>query len=123
MDSPPSRPLPTETPTAGGNELDDLFDYDFDDPNDPFSENYVAPGSKGKSDKEATEKSKDGAGLGIDEEIEITKKPRVPRVKLDEHKLVFSCEGPCSLELTILKIIIGCGHTQVTKTSCGSFEV
>ncbi|KAM3084468.1 chromosome segregation in meiosis-related protein [Clarireedia jacksonii] len=94
MDSPPSRPLPAETPTAGGNELDDLFDYDFDDPNDPFSENYVAPGSKGKSVKESTEKSKDGAGLGIDEEIEITKKPRVPRVKLDEHKLLSAAGIP-----------------------------
>jgi len=78
-----SRPLPTEGPTAGGG--DDLFDYDVDDINDPFSENYVVPGSKERA-KEAASKSKSGAGLGIDEEIEITKKPRAPRVKLDEDR-------------------------------------
>lgn len=92
MDSPPSRPLPTETPNAGGDEfddLDDLFDYDAGGTNDPFSDNYVVPGSKNKGTaKESANNAKSGAGLGIDEEIEVTKKPRVPRVKLDEHKYV-----------------------------------
>ena len=83
MSSPATRPLPTEGPSAGGD--DDLFNYDVDDINDPFSENYVIPGSK-ETGKEAAGKSKSGAGLGIDEEIEITKKPRAPRVKLDEDR-------------------------------------
>jgi replication fork protection complex subunit Csm3/Swi3 len=82
-----SRPLPTEGPSAGGGD-DDLFNYDVDDINDPFSENYMVPGSKERA-KEAASKSKSGAGLGIDEEIEITKKPRAPRVKLDEDRYRF----------------------------------
>ncbi|TEY57564.1 hypothetical protein BOTCAL_0213g00070 [Botryotinia calthae] len=98
MDSPPPRPLPTETPNAGGNEfddLDDLFDYDAGDANDPFSDNYVVPGSKDKETTKNSERNpKSGAGLGIDEEIEVTKKPRVPRVKLDEHKLLSSAGIP-----------------------------
>jgi replication fork protection complex subunit Csm3/Swi3 len=80
-----SRPLPTEGPTAGGDELDDLFNYDVDDVNDPFSENYVVPGSKERA-KEAVSKSKADAGLGIDKEIEVARKPRAPRVKLDEDR-------------------------------------
>ncbi|KAF7862643.1 hypothetical protein EAF04_007516 [Stromatinia cepivora] len=98
MNSPASRPLPTETPNAGGNEfndLDDLFDYDAGDTNDPFSDNYVVPGSKDKEKaKDSASNTKSGAGLGIDEEIEVTKKPRVPRVKLDEHKLLSSAGIP-----------------------------
>ncbi|TGO62853.1 hypothetical protein BOTNAR_0108g00140 [Botryotinia narcissicola] len=98
MDSPPPRPLPTETPNAGGNEFDDLdnlFDYDAGDANDPFSDNYVVPGSKGKEPTKTSEtNTKSGAGLGIDEEIQVTKKPRVPRVKLDEHKLLSSAGIP-----------------------------
>ncbi|ESZ95167.1 hypothetical protein SBOR_4467 [Sclerotinia borealis F-4128] len=98
MDSPPSRALPTETPNAGGNEfddLDDLFDYDAGDTNDPFSENYVVPESKNQETaKGSASNAKSGAGLGIDEEVEVTKKPRVPRVKLDEHKLLSSAGIP-----------------------------
>ncbi|TVY46376.1 Chromosome segregation in meiosis protein [Lachnellula occidentalis] len=85
-----SRPLPTEGPSAGGDEFDDLFDYDGDI-NDPFSENYVVPQSKdttNNTSKELGSKGKSAAGLGIDEEIEVTRKPRAPRVKLDEHRLL-----------------------------------
>lgn len=84
-----NQPLPTGGPTAGGDELDDLFDYDGG-LDDPFSENYVVPGQKkdttDKAPKNTGSKEKGGAGLGIDEEIEVTRKPRAPRVKLDEHK-------------------------------------
>ncbi|QSZ37009.1 hypothetical protein DSL72_009101 [Monilinia vaccinii-corymbosi] len=103
MNSPPTRPLPTETPNAGGNEFDefddlgDLLDYDAGDipMNDPFSEHYVVPGSRDKEAvKDSASNSKNGAGLGIDEEIEVSKKPRVPRVKLDEHRLLSSAGIP-----------------------------
>jgi replication fork protection complex subunit Csm3/Swi3 len=80
-----SRPLPTDGPTAGGDELDDLFDYDVDDINDPFSENYVVPGSKERAKEEAA-KAKADADLGIDKKLEITRQPRAPRVKLDEDR-------------------------------------
>jgi replication fork protection complex subunit Csm3/Swi3 len=80
-----SRPLPTEGPTAGGDELDDLFNYDVDDINDPFSENYIVPGSK-ETTKEAAAKAKANADLGIDQKLEITRQPRAPRVKLDEDR-------------------------------------
>jgi replication fork protection complex subunit Csm3/Swi3 len=73
--------------TGGGNEFDDLEDYGFDDPNDPFSDNYVVPGAK-EREKAALDKDKgkDNDGLGITEAIEVTKKPRAPRVKLDENR-------------------------------------
>jgi replication fork protection complex subunit Csm3/Swi3 len=80
-----SKPLPTDGPTAGGDELDDLFNYDVDDIDDPFSENYVVPGSKERA-KEAAAKAKADADLGIDKKLEITRAPRAPRVKLDEDR-------------------------------------
>ncbi|TVY21528.1 Chromosome segregation in meiosis protein 3 [Lachnellula arida] len=85
-----NRSLPTEGPSAGGDEFDDLFDYDGDI-NDPFSENYVVPQKKDDSNnasKDSGSKGKSAAALGIDEEIEVTRKPRAPRVKLDEHRLL-----------------------------------
>jgi len=85
MSSP--RALPTSGPSAGGgDEFDDLFGYDVGGADDPFSENYQVP-NKAPSAKE-TSKGNGGAGLGIDEEIEVTRKPRAPRVKLDEHRFV-----------------------------------
>lgn len=80
-------PLPTEGPTAGGgDEFGDLFDYDIDGENDPFSENYIPPAAKEKA-KQA-EQTKNDAELGIDQEVEVTRKPRAPRVKLDEDRLL-----------------------------------
>lgn len=94
MASPPtSRPLPTEGPSAGGDEFDDLFDYEIGGAYDPFSENYKLPNTAPPpKQKEAASKGKSGAGLGIDEEVEVTRKPRAPRVKLDEHRSV--CDIP-----------------------------
>ncbi|KAK0105835.1 chromosome segregation in meiosis- protein [Cadophora gregata] len=83
-----ARPLPTEGPSAGGDEFDDLFNYDAD-MNDPFSDNYVAPAAKERQRQiDAAAKTKGGAGLGIDEEVEVTRKARAPRVKLDENRLL-----------------------------------
>lgn len=80
-------PLPTGAPTAGGDEFDDLFDYDIGGENDPFSDNYKLPGGKDITNDNGGPGSA-GANLGIDEEIEVTRKPRAPRVKLDEHRYV-----------------------------------
>ncbi|KAH7390155.1 replication fork protection component Swi3-domain-containing protein [Cadophora sp. MPI-SDFR-AT-0126] len=83
-----TRPLPTEGPSAGGDEFDDLFNYDAD-MNDPFADNYVAPAAKERQREiDAAAKAKGGAGLGIDEEVEVTRKARAPRVKLDENRLL-----------------------------------
>ncbi|PVH86318.1 Swi3-domain-containing protein [Cadophora sp. DSE1049] len=83
-----TRPLPTEGPFARGDEFDDLFNYDAD-MNDPFSDNYVAPGAKERQrELDAAAKAKGGAGLGIDEEVEVTRKAKAPRVRLDENRLL-----------------------------------
>jgi len=90
-----SRPLPTEGPSAGGDEFDDLFNYDADI-NDPFSDNYVSAKDKQIQKVEAKDKSRSGNGLGIDEEVEVTRKPRAPRVKLDENRYIhpiFGCRS------------------------------
>jgi replication fork protection complex subunit Csm3/Swi3 len=82
-----SRPLPTEGPSAGGHDelddLGDLFDYDVGDENDPFSDNYKPPN---KTKEPSSKDNANGAGLGIDEEVEVTRRPRAPRVKLDENR-------------------------------------
>ncbi|CAL3970788.1 unnamed protein product [Diplocarpon coronariae] len=87
-----SRPLHTEEPSAGGgDEFDDLFDYDanMNDHEDPFSENYIEDKERQRM-KEAEVKSKGGDVLGIDDAVEVTRKPRAPRVKLDENRLLSS---------------------------------
>ena len=90
-----SRSLPTEGPSAGGAEfddLDDLFDYDVGDENDPFSDNYKPPNKNDPAKEIATKINANDTGLGIDEEVEVSKKIRVPRVKLDEHRYVLASE-------------------------------
>ena len=90
MSSP--RALPTEGPSAGGgDEFDDLFDFEGGGEDDPFSENYK--GATKPAVKESASKGKSGAGLGIDEEVEVARKPRAPRVKLDEHRFVVTPDG------------------------------
>ncbi|KAF8858766.1 Swi3-domain-containing protein [Acephala macrosclerotiorum] len=79
-----SRPLPTEGPTAGGDELDDLFNYGIDDEDDPFADNYVSSKAKERQKKADDERAKQA----VDAEVEITRKPRAPRVKLDENRLL-----------------------------------
>ena len=81
----PSRPLPSGGPTAGAIDWDnDIDNYEIDGENDPFAENYKNPAAMKQAG--AGSKGYSGSGLGIDEEIEVTRKPRVPRAKLDEHR-------------------------------------
>ncbi|KAE8454545.1 hypothetical protein EG329_000168 [Mollisiaceae sp. DMI_Dod_QoI] len=82
-----SRPLPTEGPTAGGGEFNDIDNYDIDE-NDPFNDNYVSKTAAKEKAKEAIDKEKGGSGAALDEEVKITRKPREPRVKLDENRLL-----------------------------------
>lgn len=65
-----------------------------DPEDDPFGDNYVVPGSKKGKEQAATKEKSSAVGLGIDEEIEVTRKPRAPRVKLDEHRLLSAAGIP-----------------------------
>jgi replication fork protection complex subunit Csm3/Swi3 len=66
--------------TAPRNDLDD---YSVDDFNiDPFAD------SGDENPDPLSRKRKDAPGLGIDEAVAVTKKPRAPRVKLDENRLL-----------------------------------
>jgi len=90
MASPGSRALPTGDPSAGGDEFDDdIFDYDVGGENDPFSDNYKPPNTVNS----IKDNPKDSAGLGIDEEVEVVRKPRAPRVKLDENRYDLFADG------------------------------
>ncbi|KAH7018232.1 replication fork protection component Swi3-domain-containing protein [Microdochium trichocladiopsis] len=59
----------------------DIDDYDVDD--DPF-----ASEPEDKQKPASSKKRKDVTGLGIDEEVAVAKKARVPNVKLDETRLL-----------------------------------
>ena len=64
-------------------DLDDsLFDYDVGDAFRDVDTNVDVPVVKG-------ERKEDGAGLGIEEEIKVTKK-RAPIPKLDENRFVLN---------------------------------
>ncbi|KAH6648676.1 replication fork protection component Swi3-domain-containing protein [Truncatella angustata] len=65
---------------------DDLENYGVDDFDvDPFADSGDENANKADSQ---SKKRKDASGLGIDEAVAVTKKPRVPRVKLDDKKLL-----------------------------------
>lgn len=71
----------TAPATSNLDELNNFFlDGDLDD--DPFA----SP----KADKNGTntKRKSPGDGLGIDEEVSIAKKARVPRIKLDQDRFV-----------------------------------
>ena len=79
--SSPGSGLPTQGPAAN------VFEDELRDEDDPFSENYVPKKLQGAFPANTTTQAKGAAaGLGIDEEVEVTRKPRAPRVKLDEHR-------------------------------------
>ena len=68
---------------AHADDLDDLFDYDVGDVFRDVDTNMDIPTSE-KTIARA-EGKENGAGLGIDEEVKVTKK-RAPVPKLDENR-------------------------------------
>jgi replication fork protection complex subunit Csm3/Swi3 len=80
--APVARAQPASGPAAGGDEFDDLFDYDAG-LDDVFRD--LEP-RKPASPKDTSRKGRADLGLGIDKEVEVIKKARVPRVKLDENR-------------------------------------
>lgn len=69
--------------TTHADDLDDLFDYDVGDVFRDVDTNMDMPTSEKIIAR--TEGKENGAGLGIDEEIKVTKK-RAPVPKLDENR-------------------------------------
>ena len=69
--------------TAHADDLDDLFDYDVGDVFRDVDTNMDIPTREKTIAR--TEGKENGAGLGIDEEIKVTKK-RAPVPKLDENR-------------------------------------
>lgn len=110
MPSAIDRPLPSGGPTAGGDEFDDLDNYDLDGPDDPFGDNYAPKNVL----KETVNKEKNASGLGIDEEVEVVRKARAPRVKLDEHRYIFSATTTTTCT-DCQKITFCCWNTKVTE--------
>ncbi|UKZ74387.1 hypothetical protein TrVFT333_002054 [Trichoderma virens FT-333] len=66
---------------------DDLDDYGLDDSDNPFASPTPPPESSTKKRKEPD------SGLGIEEEVSVQKRVRVPNVKLDEERLL----GPAGI--------------------------
>lgn len=83
--------MPSATKSAGRtadtDNHDELDNYNVADlSDDPFA--TPSPSSKNKR------KTAD-AGLGIDEEVDVQKRARVPTVKLDEERCASVCAWPC----------------------------
>ena len=68
---------------AQADDLDDLFDYDVSDVFRDVNTNMDIPTSDKTMARTAGKEN--GAGLGIDEEVKVTKK-RAPVAKLDENR-------------------------------------
>lgn len=94
---------------------DYLGDWGSDD--DPFRSPSPPPGAGGASNKKTNEKKRKGDDiLGIDEQIDLTKKARVPRVKLDETRLM-SEKGIPELQRRAKKLRLkGKGHEVCSST-------
>lgn len=76
-------------PQRAAESYGDYIPDDFADFGDLFSDDEQAgPGSKSTSTKAQQAKDDGTAGLGIDKEVSVTKRPRDPRVKLDESRYV-----------------------------------
>ncbi|KAI0975882.1 replication fork protection component Swi3-domain-containing protein [Xylaria arbuscula] len=71
------------------NPVHSIDNYDVDDiADDPFADSGDDAAQKNGASDAQSKKRKDASGLGIDEAVSVTKKPRVPRVKLDETRLL-----------------------------------
>lgn len=69
-------------PAATMDDLDDLYDYDAG-LDEAFAD--IETSKKITTGDPSTNARTDDA-LGLDKEVEVTKKPRAPRVKLDEDR-------------------------------------
>ncbi len=79
--------LPSRPSTHPVNNNIDNYDVDDND-DDPFAESGDDAAQRNGATDTQSKKRKDASSLGIDEAVSVTKKPRVPRVKLDETRLL-----------------------------------
>jgi hypothetical protein len=79
-----SRPAGTANERADSNAFIDNYLADWNDDDNPFRS--PSPEPAGKKAKDDGKKKKDI--LGIEKELDLKKKPRAPRVKLDEARFV-----------------------------------
>lgn len=80
--APAARAQPAPGAAARADDFDDLFNYDAG--LDEVFGDLTPP--KPASPKNTSRKARADIGLGIDKEVKIDKKERVPRVKLDENR-------------------------------------
>ena len=81
--------LPSSTPAAGGST--DILNHAPDDLDDLFAlpaDDVLAKTTTDQHAKAAPKQKTTKLGLGFDEEVEVARKPRAPRVKLDEERLL-----------------------------------
>lgn len=119
----PSRPFASAATTTKSttNPPNAIDNYDVDD--DPFADSEDEAVKKdGKADSQS-KKRKETDGLGIDEAVSVSKKPRVPRVKLDERRLL-SDNGLSRLRAKAQNLRFkGKGHEVCTMPFCYPFSL
>ncbi|KAK3372184.1 replication fork protection component Swi3-domain-containing protein [Podospora didyma] len=104
------KPANTQSHNLDSNEFVNDYLADWDD-DDPFRSPSPEPGKKAAADKNKNpKKRKEPDTLGIDKQIDLTKKARAPAVKLDETRLL-SDKGIPKLRKMAPKLIMkGKGH-------------
>jgi replication fork protection complex subunit Csm3/Swi3 len=76
-------------PVSGGDEFDDLFNYDAE-----FDEIFNSKPSQKDTPRKDGERGRGETELDLFKKVEVVKKPRDPRVKLDEHRLLSAAGIP-----------------------------
>lgn len=88
--SSPSPPRARPTTNTASTNLDDLFNYDFDDINNVSRTANAEAAEAGPAQlgrRNIGSGGEDNGGLGIDEEVKVRKR-RAPIAKLDEERLL-----------------------------------
>ena len=107
-------------PPVAADDLDDLFDYDVGDVFHDVNTNMDVPTMQRSIEK--ADGKENGAGLGIDKEIKITKK-RAPVPKLDENRLGSKGFRSGIATLISTQAPITSGHSQTTPNYKRASEI
>lgn len=97
---------------------DDLDDFGLDDSDNPFGSPTPPPESSSKKRKEPD------SGLGIEEEVSVQKRVRVPNVKLDEERyslyiqVAATCVSDCMLTL-LFRLLGPAGIPKLRRRAFG----